>query len=108
MTASLDAINRIRERRAALGVSSAFLARLGGVSAAAMSDYLRGLKRLGNEKELDLLNLTHALALYIEALRPLKLPLDDAIEVERLLRHFRESGTTPQQLLETVSKLVGK
>jgi transcriptional regulator with XRE-family HTH domain len=108
MTASLDAVNRLRERRAALGVSSAFLARLGGVSATAMSDYLRGLRRLGNEVELRLLNITHDMALYIEASKPFHFPLDDADATERLIEHFKANGITAEQLQQEISRLVGR
>jgi len=106
--ATFDAVNRLRERRAALGVSSAFLARLAGVSAASMSDYLRGLRPLGNSVELRLLNLTADLALYMEACRPFKFPLDDADATERLVEYFRDNGTTPEDLQRTISTLVGR
>jgi transcriptional regulator with XRE-family HTH domain len=107
MEASFSALNRLRDRRAALGVSSAFLAKLGGVSAASMSDYLRGLRKFDNQTELRLLRLTDSLVTYIEAVKPFKLPLDDADAVEQMLEHFQEN-LSPEDLQQTISKLVGR
>ena len=99
------------ERRApdmmkSLGLSSNFVAPLIGVSPIVLSRAFRGLQRLPNEKGAELYELLSRLIEFSDAVEPLKLPLDNAVDVQRMLRSFRERDITPQVVHDRLQEVL--
>ena len=107
MLATLDIRNRLRDRLRDLGISAATFAGLVGLSDGQMSDFMRGKRSFGNERENEMLQLLDEVIQYRDALLPFQLPLNDVGLMRRLIEHFRKNEITPGQVNEYITALVG-
>src|SRR5260370_42570549 len=105
MFATLSVENRLRDRMALLNISGAMLAALAGVQPAKISRAFRGLEPLKHDDAQKLLQIAGELMELVEAVKPLALPLDNAIQTGHVLNFLRKNGITPEQLRSKISEL---